>query len=119
VLQAQNGDGFEQDDEAETEREPTSHPLPFEYQEARELIAFLNLRTGRAFPASVQNLSLIDARLREGWSFQQCKTMMMRKWHDWGKDERMAQFVRPRTLFNRTRCAEYMAQIGETPEGDG
>lgn len=85
--------------------------VPDELRDANTLLEFLNAKTGRTY-GGLANLQLIDARLREGWSVQQCRTMTMRKVRDWRDDARMATFLRPATLFNRAKLESYMAELG-------
>lgn len=88
--------------------------VPDELRDALTLLEFLNLRTGRTYAATLATLHLIDARLREGWSVQDCKTMVMRKVNDWRGDARMATYLRPATLFNRVKLEGYMGELGFT-----
>ena len=54
---------------------------------------------------------MIAARLKEGATERQCKLVVLRKFHDWGNDEKMAEYLRPATLFNRTKFAQYVGEI--------
>jgi uncharacterized phage protein (TIGR02220 family) len=87
--------------------------LDDELRDARTLLAFLNAKTGRTYSGLVA-LQLIAARLREGWSVQDCKTMIVRKWRDWHEDAKMATYLRPATLFNRVKLEGYMGELGFT-----
>ena len=94
---------------------PEKREVPVEVLEelrgAVEVLEFLNAKTGRTY-GGLASLHLIDARLREGWSVQQCKTMTMRKVRDWRADARMAPYLRPATLYARGKLEQYMAEIG-------
>jgi len=83
---------------------------------ARSLLAFLNEKTGRNYKPVDINLSMIVARLKEGHTERECKLVILRKFHDWGTDEKMAEYLRPATLFNATKFNQY---VGEIPKEDG
>jgi uncharacterized phage protein (TIGR02220 family) len=87
---------------------------PPELAAAVEVLEFLNAKTGRAY-GGTRALQLIDARLREGWTVQNCRSMIARKWREWRSDERMSPFVRPSTLFNRGKLEGYMGEMGLRP----
>ena len=80
-------------------------------QEAIELLGFLNERTDRHFRPTDQTLKPIMARLKEGFTVGECRAVIARKRREWqGTD--MSKFLRPDTLFNATKFAQY---IGEVP----
>lgn len=78
---------------------------------AREVLAFLNERAGRGFPETEANIGLIVARLREGYSADQLRQVVVRKTRQWGGDAKMAQYLRPKTLFGRTNFANYVGEL--------
>lgn len=79
--------------------------------ESKTVLAFLNEKTGKHFREVDANLHLIEARLKSGVEVQVCKTMICRKIRDWTPDPTMAPFLRPETLFNKTKFETYLAQI--------
>ncbi len=78
---------------------------------ARRVLDFLNTKTGKAFRPVPVNLSLICARLDEGATEQDCKSVIARKVRDWKDDVKMREFLRPATLFNREKFAQYQGQL--------
>jgi len=78
---------------------------------AKSLLSFLNEKTGRNYQPVKANLDMIAARLKEGATERQCRLVILRKFHDWGSDEKMAEYLRPATLFNRTKFAQYAGEI--------
>lgn len=82
---------------------------------AHRLIDFLNAKTGKAFTYATANTDLIISRLKEGHSEQDCKTLIARKCKDWGADDKMRQYLRPATLFNRTKFHQYIGECVELP----
>lgn len=80
---------------------------------ARELLEFLNAKTGRNYRPVFANLEPIVARLKEGFTVQDVKTVIARKCRDWMHDDKMALYLRPATLFNRTKFAQYNGECVE------
>ncbi len=80
-------------------------------QTARGVLEFLNEKTGRNYQPVKANLDMIVARLKEGATERHLRLVVLRKFHDWGSDEKMAEYLRPATLFNRTKFAQYVGEI--------
>ena len=85
-------------------------------QEAREVLQFLNLKSGRQFRAVDTNLKLIAARLK-GESketevdIQTCKTMITKKARDWAVNPDMEKYIRPETLFGKKHFESYLGEV--------
>lgn len=79
--------------------------------QARALLAFLNDKTGRNFRQTEVNLRLIVARLKEGYSEQDCRSVVARKVREWIHDDMMAKYLRPATLFNREKFNQYAGEF--------
>lgn len=80
-------------------------------QSATEILNFLNEKTGRKYPAVKTNLDLIVARLREDYTLKQMRQVIAKKCSEWGADEKMVLYLRPKTLFNRTNFANYVGEL--------
>lgn len=73
-----------------------------------EIIDYLNQMTGSSYRASTQkNVSLIRARLREGFTVDDFKTVIDKKVKAWGSDPSMRNYLRPVTLFG-TKFESYL-----------
>lgn len=84
--------------------------------DALQILEFLNGKARRHFRPVAANLKFIEARLVEGVSVQDLKTLTARKCREWlGSD--MEKFLRPETLFNATKCQSYLGEI--EPEEPG
>lgn len=84
---------------------------------ARRLLAFLNERAGRNYQPVEAHMKLIRARVKE-YGEDRLRAMVAMKCREWRTDERMAEYLRPETLFNATKCASYMGKVGTfTEEG--
>lgn len=78
--------------------------------DAREILAYLNQQACRQFEPVPANLDLIVARLKES-SIEQCKRVVDNRVKAWKDDADMCQYLRPETLFNRTKFAQYVGQL--------
>ena len=79
--------------------------------DATELLQFLNEKAGRQFEVNGANLDLVMARLKEpGRTKEQLRMMVARQIVKWESDEKMAQYLRPATLFNKMKCAQYLGE---------
>lgn len=78
---------------------------------AREILAYLNRATGKKFQDVDSNLEPIIARLKEGASPENIKSVVAERVQVWGADEKMHEFLRPDTLFRRTKFWNYLGNI--------
>lgn len=81
-------------------------------QEAISVIAFLNEKTGRNYHPVEANVALIMARLREGATPIQLRQVIAKKCREWSAKPEMIEYLRPATLFNRTKFAQYQGELG-------
>lgn len=66
-----------------------------------EIIEYLNEKTGKSFKSTVdKNKTVINARLKEGYSVEDFKKVIDIKVTEWLNDENMSKFLRPETLFS-------------------
>ena len=83
--------------------------------EAREIIDFLNMKTGRAYQHVDANLKLVIARLKDGESPDDIRAVIAMRCRKWGGDPKMDEYLRPATLFAAKNYAQYR---GELIDGD-
>jgi uncharacterized phage protein (TIGR02220 family) len=83
---------------------------------AIEILGFLNEKTGRNYHPVPANVDMIVARLRDGATVDDCRAVIAKKCREWLGDERMNEYLRPATLFNRTKFAQYQGEL-VVPEG--
>ena len=77
-----------------------SSPLNSGNEELKLIIAFLNDATGKSFLATSKGTQrLIRARLNEGFTVEDFKTVIKVKSEQWKGDIKMDCFLRPQTLF--------------------
>lgn len=77
--------------------------------DSRAILHVLNETAGRHFREVDDSLAFIEARLSEdGVTVDGVKTMILRQWQKW-KGTDMEDYMRPETLFNKTKFASYYA----------
>lgn len=85
---------------------------------ATEVINFLNKRTGKKYLARnprgnpTANSEFVMHRLKEGYTAQDCKSVIALKCREWLHDEKMSKFLTPETLFRRSNFERYIGEIG-------
>lgn len=79
-------------------------------QQAKEILEFLNEKANKNFQPVEANLDLIKSRLKES-SARDCRQIIAKKVRDWKDDEVMSKFLRPATLFNKTKFAQYQGEL--------
>lgn len=84
-------------------------------QAAREVLAFLNEKTGKSFREVEANLRPIEARLESGVTPTRCRQVIARKVRDWKDREDMRQYLRPATLFGPTNFEQYLGEMPPEP----
>lgn len=85
--------------------------------QAMEVLSFLNEKTGRVYRPVDVNLKLIIARLKSGASLIDCRQVIAKKTREWKRDPKMAEYLRPATLFNATKFEQYVGELVEPDEG--
>ena len=75
-----------------------------------DIVEYLNQKTGKNFKAtSRKTRDLIRARLNDGFTVDDFKTVIDKKTAEWTDDEKMNQYLRPETLFG-TKFESYLNQ---------
>lgn len=77
---------------------------------SKQVLDYLNAATQSKFRETPSNLKLIEARMKEGASVDDCKTVIDAKVAQWQHDTEMSQYLRPETLFNATKFSQYCGQ---------
>jgi uncharacterized phage protein (TIGR02220 family) len=77
-----------------------------------EIVNYLNEKAGTRYkPTSSKTQSLIKARYKEKFTFEDFKTVIDKKCFEWLKKPNMVQYLRPETLFG-TKFESYLNQQG-------
>jgi uncharacterized phage protein (TIGR02220 family) len=89
-----------------------------DHEKARELrrqaliaLTFLNEKTGRNYEPVPANVDPIVARLKQGSTLDDIRAVIAKKCREWSGDEKMAPYLRPKTLFNATNFANYKGEL--------
>jgi uncharacterized phage protein (TIGR02220 family) len=85
--------------------------------QAEEVLSFLNEKASRAYRPTDANLELIAARLKEGATVDDLKGVVENRVAAWSCDDKMREFLRPATLFNRTKFSQYSGELGAQSAG--
>lgn len=79
-------------------------PIPY-----KEIIDYLNHKTGAHYkPSSKANQKLIKARIKEGYTAQDFKTVVDNKAYEWQQSPKMWKYMRPSTLFSASKFDDYL-----------
>ncbi len=77
------------------------------------IINYLNEKTGKKYKTTTpKTMRLINARLKEGFSLNDFKTVIKNKTKEW-KNTDMAKYLRPETLFG-TKFESYLQSVKST-----
>ncbi len=79
-----------------------------------ELLEYLNTRAGKRFRPVEANVRLLAARLKESTP-DEIRAVIDAKAAEWRTDVKMAKYLRPETLFNATKFAGYVGELGAAP----
>ena len=85
--------------------------------QAKEVIDYLNEKTGTKYRYSESSLRHIRARLNEKYSVTDCKTVIDKKAAEWMGDAKMQQYLRPETLFG-SKFENYLNAPEIKPKGE-
>jgi len=78
---------------------------------AKRVLETLNRNAGRKYEPVDANINPILARFREGYTEQELRAIAAVKARQWKGDEKMEQYIRPKTLYNATNAAQYRAEL--------
>jgi uncharacterized phage protein (TIGR02220 family) len=79
---------------------------------SKDVLQYLNQKTGKGFMPVAANLDLIKARLKEGVTAEQIKAVIDAKVLEWAGSQKMEQYLRPKTLFAASNFANYVGVLG-------
>lgn len=97
----------------EQKQAPNPNPNPNPNPYIKDILSFLNEKTGRHFKESKETERLINGRINEGYTVEDFKKVIEKKCKEWKDDSKMASFLRPSTLFAPSHFDEYL----NAPEG--
>lgn len=74
---------------------------------SREAISYLNEKTGKNYRPVESNLKVIESRLSEGYTLEDCKTVIDHQYTRW-HGTKYEQYMRPATLFQASKFDGYL-----------
>lgn len=83
-------------------------------ESCNEVIDYLNNVTGSQYKHSETSRKLIRARLKEGFTVDDCKKVILSRWKTWQGTE-WQQYMRPDTLFRPSKFEGYL-NAGDQPQ---
>lgn len=100
------------DSDSEVEKKNIVEPAPRRLaspDNVAKVIDYLNVKTGRKFNAKTKaTMRIIYARINEGHHFADFQRVIDAKVKQWWTDPKMAEYIRPETLFG-TKFDSYLA----------
>lgn len=78
---------------------------------ALRILGFLNGKAARSYQPVDENLSFIVARLKDGATEQELRQVIAKKCREWKGDARMENYLRPATLFDKQKFAQYRGEL--------
>lgn len=101
-------DNTRQDKTPESQPEADSVSL----EGVKEVIDYLNQKAGTKYRATTAATKrLVGARLKEGFTVDDCKKVIDNKVADWLTDEKMKNYLRPNTLFQASKFESYLNEV--------
>lgn len=80
-------------------------------KDAALILDYLNEKAGTNYRPVKSTITLICARMSEATT-DECRAVIDAKAGEWMSDPKMRSYLRPETLFNATKFAGYLGQIG-------
>lgn len=100
---------FEPDDKQELDEVPADE-LPIKILTALNMICFRNFRPVKS------NMSFINARLKEGYAYEDFVAVIKHRQELWGNEPKMSEYLRPKTLFNGDNFDGYVQAAAQAPK---
>lgn len=75
---------------------------------AKQVIQHLNAVTESKFQCCKSNINHINGRLNDGYTVEDLCLVITQKQIEWGSDGKMAQYIRPSTLFKASKFSGYL-----------
>ena len=105
-------DEDEEEDGDEDEDEDIMFGKPNDLSPAESIIRYLNLEAHRSYQFTDSNLALVEDLLRD-YPPRLLEAVIRNKVAQWGGSQKMAIYLRPKTLFNRANFEQYIEEEEE------
>lgn len=87
--------------------------LPSKLDAVADVIDYLNIKTGSNYQNVESNGKLIRARMSEGRTVNEIKSVVDYKCLEWPVGHSCRKYLRPSTLFNSEKFNQYFGQLGQ------
>ncbi|HDX5345613.1 TPA: conserved phage C-terminal domain-containing protein, partial [Citrobacter sedlakii] len=87
---------------------PQPDPAVMITDQAKQVLTFLNQKTGSRYQVGKTSLENIRARLGEGFTTEELTLVVEYMTEKWGQDFKMSEYLRPTTLFLPTKFPGYL-----------
>lgn len=87
------------------------------YSDAEDVLSYLNRTTGKGYEFRNRSGELtasadrIVARLKQGYTREELREVVHAKAEQWLHDDRMAEYLRPMTLFSKEKFEQYLGEL--------
>jgi len=85
---------------------------------AISILRFLNQKTGRSYRETDTNLDFIISRLKSNATVDDCRSVIAKKCREWKDNPKMNEYLRPATLFNKTKFEQYYGELIQEKPND-
>ncbi len=80
-------------------------------EEVNSVLEYLNEKAGRNYKPVEANSKFIIARIGDGATVDEMKLVVDAKVKEWGNDQKWSKYLRPATLFNAEKYAQYAGEL--------
>lgn len=99
----------------EQNRTEQKHIKPLSFKdEIVEVLDYLNLKASRNYKPVEANAKFIIARLNDGATVDDMKLVIDSKVKEWAGDAKWSKYLRPATLFNAEKFAQYSGETNKS-----
>lgn len=87
------------------------------YTDAEDVLIYLNKSTGKGFEFRNRSGELtasadkIIQRLKQGYTREELREVVHAKCEQWAHDDKMAEYLRPTTLFGKEKFEQYLGEL--------
>jgi uncharacterized phage protein (TIGR02220 family) len=83
----------------------------------KEIVSFFNKTCGTKYKETTKSIiDPIKGRLSEGYTVDDFKTVIEKKYNDWKNDKKMSKYITPHTLFRLSKFPSYLNQLSPQKE---
>ena len=96
-------------EENRREEKSTLSGKPDISEQVDEIVGYLNAKSGKSFRTTTkETVRLVNARLKEGYTIDDFKSVIDKKVDQWGRDPKFSNYIQPSTLFAPSHFENYL-----------